>query len=178
MNQFQVRPNQLTLESEYFQRNIDATKDAYGLDGLEKSDFKAVTDAEPGELRADAETTASIRIMDPAIISPTVRQLEQYRSVLPLHRPARRRPLPDRRRRVAGCRRVGARAQPRPAGRRRALVENTTLVYTHGYGMVAAEGNARTTDGNPVFFERGIQRRARSRAPRAARAARTSASTR
>jgi uncharacterized membrane protein (UPF0182 family) len=56
------------------------TKEAYGIDGLEKSDFEAVTDVEPGQLRDDAETTASIRIMDPAIIPPTVRQQEQYRA--------------------------------------------------------------------------------------------------
>ena len=34
--------------------------------------------------------------------------------------------------------------------------QNSTLVYTHGYGLVAAAGNERTTDGNPVFLERGI----------------------
>ena len=34
--------------------------------------------------------------------------------------------------------------------------QNTTLVYTHGYGVVAAKGNDRTTDGDPVFLERGI----------------------
>ncbi len=34
--------------------------------------------------------------------------------------------------------------------------QNTTLVYTHGYGVVAAEGNDRTADGDPVFLERGI----------------------
>ena len=33
---------------------------------------------------------------------------------------------------------------------------NETLVYTHGYGIVAAAGNERTADGNPVFLERGI----------------------
>ena len=80
VNTFQVRPNQLALESEYYQRNIDMTKAAYGIDGLEKNAFNAETEAEAGQLREDAETTAQIRIMDPAIISPTVRQLEQYRS--------------------------------------------------------------------------------------------------
>ena len=34
--------------------------------------------------------------------------------------------------------------------------QNTTLVYTHGYGIVAAKGNDRTADGDPVFLERGI----------------------
>ncbi|WP_347345106.1 UPF0182 family protein [Microbacterium sp.] len=154
VNQFQVRPNQLTLESEYFQRNIDATKDAYGLDGLEKSDFKAVTDAEPGQLRADAETTASIRIMDPAIISPTVRQLEQYRSYYRFTDPLdvdRYQIDGESQDAVVSVRELNL-AQLGAA----ASWYNTTLVYTHGYGMVAAEGNARTTDGNPVFFERGI----------------------
>src|SRR5690606_69838 len=76
---FQVRPNQNSFQAEYYQRNIDGTKEAYGIADLEVTPFKAVTDAEAGQLRDDAETTASIRILDPSIISPTVRQLEQYR---------------------------------------------------------------------------------------------------
>jgi len=33
---------------------------------------------------------------------------------------------------------------------------NNTIVYTHGYGMVAAFGNQRTEDGQPRFIESGI----------------------
>ena len=33
---------------------------------------------------------------------------------------------------------------------------NDTIVYTHGYGVVAAYGNQRSTDGQPVFLESGI----------------------
>ena len=55
---FQVQPNQLALEREFYQRGIDMTQAAYGIDGLEKTNFEAVTDVEPGQLRADAETTA------------------------------------------------------------------------------------------------------------------------
>src|SRR5690606_18839831 len=40
----QVKPNELALEKTYYQRNIDATKDAYGIAGLEKTDFTATTD--------------------------------------------------------------------------------------------------------------------------------------
>jgi uncharacterized membrane protein (UPF0182 family) len=79
VNTFQVQPNQLNLEREYYQRGIDMTQAAYGIDGLEKTNFEAVTDVEQNQLREDAATTAQIRIMDPAIISPTVRQLEQFR---------------------------------------------------------------------------------------------------
>ncbi|GAA1649275.1 UPF0182 family protein [Microbacterium flavum] len=154
VNQFQVVPNQETLESPYYQRNIDATKAAYGIDGLDKSDFKAVTDAEPGQLRADADTTASIRIMDPAIISPTVRQLEQYRSYYQFTDP-----LDVDRYQIDGKSQdavVSVRELNLDQLGAAASWYNTTLVYTHGYGMVAAKGNERTTDGNPVFLERGI----------------------
>ncbi|MEZ5214018.1 MAG: UPF0182 family protein [Microbacterium sp.] len=149
-----VRPNQETLESPYYQRNIDATKVAYGIEGLQKSDFQAVTDAEPGQLRADAETTASIRIMDPAIISPTVRQLEQYRSYYKFTDP-----LDVDRYQIDGQSQdtvVSVRELNLDQLGQAASWYNTTLVYTHGYGMVAAKGNARTSDGNPVFVERGI----------------------
>ena len=150
----QVRPNQLTLESQFYERNIEGTKAAYGIDGLEKTDFEAVTDVEPGQLRADADTTASIRIMDPAIIGPTVRQIEQYRSYYQFAEP-----LDVDRYQIDG------QSQDTVVSVRELNVNqlgdaaswyNTTLVYTHGYGMVAAKGNERTADGNPVFVERGI----------------------
>ncbi len=154
VNQFQVIPNQETLESPYYQRNLDATKLAYGIDGLEKSDFRAVTDAEPGQLRADAETTASIRIMDPAIIPPTVRQLEQYRPYYQFSDP-----LDVDRYTIDGVSQdtvMSVRELNLNQLGQAATWFNTTLVYTHGYGLVAAKGNGRTPDGNPDFLERGI----------------------
>ena len=33
---------------------------------------------------------------------------------------------------------------------------NSHLVYTHGYGLVAAAGNQRSVDGQPVFLQSGI----------------------
>ncbi len=154
VNNIQVRPNQETLESPYYQRNIDATKAAYGIAGLEKKDFTAATDAEPGQLREDADTTASIRIMDPAIIPPTVRQLEQYRPYYQFSDP-----LDVDRYQIAGKSQdtvVSVRDLNLAQLGAAASWYTTTLVYTHGYGLVAAKGNERTNDGNPVFLERGI----------------------
>ena len=150
---FQVRPNQLSLESQYYQRNIDGTQTAYGIDGLEKSDFTAATDAEPGQLREDAATTAQIRIMDPAIISPTVRQLEQYRSYYQFQNP-----LDVDRYTVNGVSQdaVVSVRELNVAQLGAKTWQNTVLVYTHGYGLVAAKGTDRTSDGNPLFLEQGI----------------------
>ena len=33
---------------------------------------------------------------------------------------------------------------------------NNVIVYTHGYGLVAAYGNRRSVDGQPVFLQSGI----------------------
>lgn len=154
VTQFQVRPNQERFESIYYQRNIDATKAAYGIDEVEKIDFKAVTDVEPGQLRADAETTASIRIMDPAIIGPTIRQVEQYRSYYQFTTP-----LDVDRYEIDGQSQDTVVAVRELNMNQLGAAQswyNSTLVYTHGYGMVAAKGNDRTADGNPVFLERGI----------------------
>lgn len=154
VNTFQVKPNQLALEGQYYQRNIDMTKAAYGIDALDKTSFDAKTTVEAGQLREDAATTAQIRIMDPAIISPTVRQLEQYRSYYQF-----KDPLDVDRYEINGKSQdtvVSVRELNVDQLGAAASWQNSTLVYTHGYGLVAAAGNQRTTDGNPVFLERGI----------------------
>src|SRR5690606_7372096 len=154
INTVEVKPNELSLERPYYQRNIDATKIAYGIDGLDKTEFTAETDAEAGQLQQDAQTTASIRIMDPAIISPTIKQLEQYRSYYQFQDP-----LDVDRYEIDGESQdtvVSVRELNLPELGASATWQNTSVVYTHGYGIVAAKGNARTADGEPVFIERGI----------------------
>lgn len=154
VNTFQVKPNQNAYQAEYYQRNIDGTKEAYGVADLETTPFKAATDAEAGQLREDAETTASIRIMDPKVISPTVRQLEQYRAYYQFEET-----LDVDRYDIDG------QVQDTVVAVRDLDLErlgdgdnwnNRVAVYTHGYGLVAAAGNQRTDDGEPVFLERGI----------------------
>ncbi|MDL9980894.1 UPF0182 family protein [Microbacterium candidum] len=150
----QVKPNQLALEKPYYQRNMVQTKIAYGIADIQDQPYKAATDAEAGQLRADAATTAQIRIMDPAIISPTVKQLEQYRSYYQF-----KDPLDVDRYTVGGVSQdtvVSLRELNMGQLGAGASWQNTTLVYTHGYGMVVAKGNDRTGDGDPVFLERGI----------------------
>ncbi|MDN3444745.1 UPF0182 family protein [Microbacterium sp. APC 3901] len=150
---FQVAPNQNAYQAEFYQRNIDGTKEAYGVADLETTPFEAETDAEAGQLREDAETTASIRIVDPAVISPAVRQLEQYRGYYQFQQN-----LDVDRYEIDG------EMQDTVVSVRDLDMEgvdvsnwnNRAAVYTHGYGLVVAAGNQRTSDGEPVFLERGI----------------------
>jgi uncharacterized membrane protein (UPF0182 family) len=154
VNTFQVQPNRFTLEEEYYQRNVDMTHEAYGVDGLEQEDFTAVTDVAAGQLRDDAATTAQVRIMDPAIISPNVRQLEQYRGYYQFADP-----LDVDRYDIDGVSQdtvVSVRELDLAELGNAADWQNSAVVYTHGYGIVAAKGNDRTNEGDPVFLERGI----------------------
>lgn len=151
---FQVVPNERTLESPYLQKNIDNTRLAFGLDKVEVVDYDAKVVAEPGALRADAETTASIRILDPALVSDAFRQLEQYRQYYSF--PNR---LHVSRYEIDGETQdtVLAVRELNQAG----LGEsqswyNSTIVYTHGFGIVAAYGNKRDVDGKPEFLQSGI----------------------
>lgn len=151
VQRFQVEPDEKSLELAYIQRNIDATRDAYGLSDVVVEEYDATTDATPGALRNDAVTTANIRIMDPEIISPTFAQLQQIRQyyTFPKSLDVDRYTLDgvsvDT---VSGIRDINIASQEG--------WYNQTLVYTHGYGVVAAYGNKRSTEGLPVFLESGI----------------------
>jgi uncharacterized membrane protein (UPF0182 family) len=151
---FQVVPNERTLEAPYIDRNLSATRAAYGIDDVLKVEYNATTDATPGALREDAETTASIRIIDPALVSSSFRQLEQFRqyynfpNLLDVGRYNIDGVMQDTVLAVRELNQAGL-------GDSQSWYNNT-IVYTHGYGVVAAFGNQRTVDGQPVFMQSGI----------------------
>ena len=151
---FQVVPNERTLEGPYLQKNIDATRVAYELDKVEVVDYAANVIPEPGALRNDARTTSSIRIMDPALVGDAFRQLEQYRQYYS---------FPNRlhvdRYAVDGETRdtiIAVRELNQAGLGESQSWYNSSVVYTHGFGLVAAYGNKVDSDGKPLFFQSGI----------------------
>ncbi|HEY0258858.1 MAG TPA: UPF0182 family protein, partial [Lacisediminihabitans sp.] len=154
IEKFQVEPNVRSLESQYIQRNIDATRDAYGVAGVKEEAYSAKTDAEQGALRNDAETTANIRIIDPALVSTTFAQLERIKQYYAFNKY-----LDVDRYKIDGKTQdtvIAVRELDSSNTGATPSWYNNTLVYTHGYGVVAAYGNQRSTDGLPVFLESGI----------------------
>ena len=154
MQTFQVVPNERTLESEFIKRNIEATRFAYGLDNVESVNYNAKTTATEGALRADAQTTAQIRIIDPALVSSSFRQLEQYRQYYNFsnHLDVDRYNLNGKSQdTVIAVRELNQSG----LGSSQSWINNV-IVYTHGYGVVAAYGNQRSVDGQPVFLQSGI----------------------
>ncbi|MFJ6113054.1 UPF0182 family protein [Agrococcus sediminis] len=153
VQRFQVDPSARTLEAEYIQRNIDATRAAWDVDDMVETDSDARTDAEPGALRADAETTANIRIIDPALVSDAFANLQEYRQYygfaeqLDVDRYEIDGEIQDT---VIALRELDL------SGLDEDSWYNRHIVYTHGYGAVAAYGNQRGQEGQPVFLQGGI----------------------
>ena len=148
IQQFQVKPSESSKEAPFIQRNIDATRDAYGLSGVEVSDYQATLTTSAGQLTKDAATISNIRLMDPNVISATFRQLQQIKPYYTFPES-----LDIDRYTVDGVKRDVAVAvrELNIAGNPSRNWINDHLVYTHGFGFVAAFGNARDTDGKPSF---------------------------
>lgn len=155
IQQFKVAPNERTLEAPYIQHGINATRIAYDVDDVTEVPYAATTSAEPGALREDAETTAQIRLMDPAVISPTFAQREANRAywgfdeVLSVDRYEIDGQLQDT---VIGVREL----RPDKFDLSSRTWVDQHIIYTHGYGTAAAYGNRRNTDGEPAFFQSGV----------------------
>ena len=157
IQQFVVKPNELAKETPYIQREINSTRQAYGLTAATVK----VTPV-PGDHHTSASGLASqvsrlqgMRLLDPDIVSPTFQQLQQVKSYyqfpgqLAMDRyPMAGSALP--RDTVIAVRGMGG----PPAGQGNWI--NTHLVYTHGFGVVAATANTVQGNGNPSFVESQI----------------------
>lgn len=153
VQQFQVSPSQQSLESEYIQHNIDATRDGFDFDDIDVTPYEPSTSGEKGALRADAETAASIRLLDPNLVSDTFRQLQQVRPYysFPEQLDVDRYEIDgDMRDTVIAVRELA------PDSVNNQSWYNRAIVYTHGFGVVAANGNQRSPDGEPLFMESDI----------------------
>jgi len=155
VQQFQVRPNEPGKEATYISRNIQATRDAYNLSNTQSAEYSAVGQPDAESLAADQGTLENIRLLDPAIVSPTFRQLQQIRTFysFPDALDVDRYQLPSGRSgAIVSTREVDLSAVP--AAQRNWA--NDTLVYTHGYGLVAAYDNRANSEGEPEFFAEDI----------------------
>lgn len=151
---FQVVPNERTLEAEYINRNLAATRAAYGLDNVEVTSYAAKTTATSDALKNDAQTAAQIRIIDPNLVSASFRQLEQYRQYYNFvnHLDVDRYTINGKTQDTV----LAVRELNQSGLGSSQSWYNNVIVYTHGYGLVAAYGNRRSTDGQPVFLQAGI----------------------
>jgi uncharacterized membrane protein (UPF0182 family) len=156
IQQFDVKPNELAKESPYIQREITGTRQAYGVAGALETSYPAVPDESAAQLATDASSLPGERLLDPAVVSPAFQQLQQikgyykFTDVLDMDRY----PLAGHGSTPQDTV-VAVREMPGPpSGQSNWVTQH--LVYTHGYGFVAASANQVADGGAPDFIESNI----------------------
>ncbi|WP_424215405.1 UPF0182 family protein [Streptomyces sp. BI20] len=147
VQKFQVQPNEQAKESPYVEKNIDATRDAYGIANSDVKDYAGVSGTEDKtKLREAASSTASVRLLDPNIVSPAFQQLQQVKGyyAFPSTLAVDRYNGQDT---VIGLRELNIKGIPKNNW------INDHFRYTHGYGVVAAKGTTATAEGAPEFTQ-------------------------
>lgn len=167
MEQFSVKPNRQAKEAEYISRNIQSTREAYGItnDKVNYVENWGTDNVSDEEVANEEATISNIRLLDPEIISPTFTQNQQLRNFYG---------FPDElsmdRYEVDGELRdfvVAARElDPNALSENQRDWINRHTVYTHGNGFVAAQANTvdeaaqdagSTRGGFPVFTVSDLQ---------------------
>ncbi|GEB60598.1 UPF0182 protein [Streptomyces gardneri] len=150
VQKFQVQPNEQAKEAPYIQKNIDATRKAYAIDSTKPENYSGKSTVKAkDQLRTDADSAASYRVLDPNIVSPTFQQLEQKRKYyqFPTTLDVDRYQGRDT---VIGLRELNIKGIPK-----RNWI-NDHFTYTHGYGAIMAKGTQTDANGSPVFTESGL----------------------
>ncbi|MEP6462964.1 MAG: UPF0182 family protein, partial [Frankiaceae bacterium] len=158
IQQFQVKPSEVDKERVYINRHIAATRAAYGIRPNADVDFKPYGGTLSGDvkaLRADKVTLPSVRLVDPNIVQQTYQQLQGFKNyyafpdVLDIDR---YNVSGTQQEQVIAVRDINVNGLT--ANQQNWI--NSHLVYTHGYGVVAAPSDRVDADGKPQFNESDI----------------------
>ena len=154
IQQFIVRPNEAAKERIYIQRNINATRKAYQLGSVNEAAYPGSALVTASDVAAATGVVPDLRLLDPNVLQPTYQQLQQIRAyygfaTLAIDRYS-----------------LGGNTQPYvvavrevdPTGLQPDQQNwiNEHLVYTHGFGFVAAPADTITATGGPQFTESNI----------------------
>jgi uncharacterized membrane protein (UPF0182 family) len=150
----QVKPQELPRETPYIQNNIDATRASYGVADAEVVQYQAKDFATEAAVKASAGTIENIRLLDPAIVSPTYKALQAIRNfyAFPDSLDIDRYVIDGKQRGTVIATRELNLAGIGDSQRNWA---NDHIVYTHGFGVVAAYDNTSNA-GKPAFFEQDL----------------------
>ncbi|MFE3059016.1 UPF0182 family protein [Nocardia sp. NPDC059239] len=143
VEQFSVRPNAATKEQAYIERNIEATREAYGLtsDKVEYVNYKGEATKDPVAVPADQQTIKNIRLLDPNLLTQTFiqrnLQLQNFYGFpdpLDIDRYTINGEMGDY---IVAAREL----QPQNLSGNQTDWINKHTVYTHGNGFVASPAN-------------------------------------
>lgn len=152
LHRFQVLPNEIVMERPYIEHNIRLTRFAYGLDGIEATEFPASDQLSPKQVAANTLTTKNVRLWDHRPLLATYRQLQQIRTYYDFIDVDNDRYIIDGELRqvMISPRELSYKNLPSR------IWINEHLTYTHGHGVTLGPVNRVTQEGLPEFFIKNI----------------------
>jgi len=149
VQRFRVQPTESTKELPYIDRNIKATKTAFGLRDVQTIDFAADNKVSNADLENNKATIENVRLWDPApeVLGATYNRLQQIRNFYQFNDVDVDRYVVDGnvRQELISARELNIGGIPS------ASWVNQHLVYTHGYGAVMTPSSAVEPDGKPAL---------------------------
>src|SRR5262245_9197681 len=154
IQRFVVQPNEFSREEKYIERNIEATRAAFGIGdehvAIRDFDYKETLD--PADVNAEQETLENVRLWDPRPIKEAFSisqefqtyyvfgdvDMDRYKVGDEQHKPA-----------LSSVRELD------PANLPDRTWTNQHLVYTHGYGVVSAAADEVDKD-SPNYLLKDI----------------------
>lgn len=152
VQKFRVEPNEFQNEQQYIERNIAATRAAFGLGKVKPEPFDYQQNLDSGVVQQNIASIDNARLWDPAVIQSTYQSLQGLQTFYKIDEvDVDRYKVGDQTRQVV--------ISPREISQGELPSQswvNQHLVYTHGYGVVASPTNVAASDGNPDFLASGI----------------------
>jgi uncharacterized membrane protein (UPF0182 family) len=152
VQRFAVAPNEQVRETPYIQHNINATRRAFGLDGVEESELSGDALLTAADIGRNATTLDNVRLWDHQPLLETFGQIQEIRTYYEFGA------VDNDRYRVNGQLRqvmLSARELNSESLPNRTWV-NERLTFTHGYGLTLGPVNQVTSEGLPVLFVRDL----------------------
>jgi hypothetical protein len=155
-----VEPQESTREAEYIDNNINATRDALGLNDVEVKPFEYSSDREEtvDAINENEPTIRNIRLLDPKIVLPTYQNLQAIRGYYRFNE------LDIDRYKIQGVAGQDAPETEVVLGNRdlnqgdlpQQSWEGRHISYTHGYATALSPANATNLTGQPDFLLRDV----------------------
>ncbi len=154
VQRLRVEPSELAVEREYLATNIEFTRKAFGLEGLESRDHPALGEIDAQMIADNRGTTRNVRLWDEGPLLQSYNQIQFFRlyyDFMAVH--TDRYTVDGELRQVMlATRELSANKLPAEAQR----WVNRHLQFTHGYGVAMSPVTEVEAGGRPTFFIRDV----------------------
>jgi uncharacterized membrane protein (UPF0182 family) len=145
VQRIRVEPAESSREREFIERNIAATRTAFGLDQVEEVGFEGDQALTGDDLLANADSIRNIRLWDTGTLANTYQSLQGLRAGYSISDVDVDRYVVDGEltQLMIAARELETSALPQTSW------EARHLTFTHGYGIVASPANSKEANGRP-----------------------------